>query len=297
MQPLTDTPPIRIPARTRRKAMDWSLVLMSQNIPSTVLRQPEGNGWEILVESPHQAAALAALRQYQVENRGWAWPPAHNWPTVRLDWRSLFWVVLLVLTHGLAAAHPAWEAAGVMDTKAVLAGEWWRIFTATQLHADLGHLTANLSIGCVLLALVMGRFGPGVGVLAAYLAGVGGNLFSLALNAKPFHGLGASGVVMGALGLLAAQSIPWRGGAGLPRRYLYGGLMAGVMLFVLYGLSPGSDLAAHFGGFVTGLLFGLPLGVARPDAVRHRAWQWSAGLATVAIFVATWWLALRGRMT
>jgi len=31
---------------------------------------------------------------------------------------------------------------------------------------------------------------------------------------------------------------------------------AGILLFVLYGFSPGTDTLAHFGGFVAGLVLG-----------------------------------------
>ena len=41
----------------------------------------------------------------------------------------------------------------------------------------------------------MGRYGPGLGLLAAYLAGVGGNLTAWAVYGESHRGLGASGVV------------------------------------------------------------------------------------------------------
>ncbi len=287
-----DATPTRIPVRSRRKAMDWSLVLLSQGIQSTVLPKPEGEGWELLVDPPHQTAALAALRQYQVENRGWSWPPATRWPVARFDWSSLVWAALLAYFHWLASARPGIVTAGVMDSAAVAAGQWWRVFTAMQLHADVGHLAANLSIGVLLLGLVMGRFGLGVGMLATYAAGIGGNLLSLTFNHKPFHGLGASGMVMGALGLLAAQSFAFRSAQKVPPRLLFGGIMAGIMLFVLFGLSPGSDLAAHFGGFVSGLALGFPLAAVPVRRIRGLALSFFAGLICAALVTATWWLAL-----
>ena len=75
------------------------------------------------------------------------------------------------------------------------------------------HLAMNLVFGLLFLGLVMGRYGPGIGMFAAYLAGVGGNLIAWWVYDETHRGLGASGVVMGALGLLAIQS-----GAFLKRR-------------------------------------------------------------------------------
>lgn len=82
-----------------------------------------------------------------------------------------------------------------------------RIFTATWLHADAGHLATNTVFGFIFVRLVMGRYGPGVGLLAAFLAGVGGNLTIWWVYGGQPRGLGASGVVMGARGLLVVQSL------------------------------------------------------------------------------------------
>ncbi len=63
-------------------------------------------------------------------------------------------------------------------------------------------------------------------------------------------------MVMGCLGLLAIQSFAlWRQVPGT-RKYLLSGILAGVMLFLLLGASPGTDLLAHGGGFLAGLLLG-----------------------------------------
>ncbi len=61
--------------------------------------------------------------------------------------------------------------------------------------------------GFLFLGLVMGRYGPGLGLLAACLAGAGGNFVTWLANDENYHGLGASGVVTGALGLLAIPSV------------------------------------------------------------------------------------------
>jgi len=81
---------------------------------------------------------------------------------------------------------------------------------------------------------------------------VGGNV--LVNTLFPGRSLGASGMVMGALGLLAAQSLSSRH----PRviKYVAGGLFGGVMLFVLLGMNPGTNVVAHLGGFLSGLALG-----------------------------------------
>ena len=90
----------------------------------------------------------------------------------------------------------------------------------------------------------MGRYGTGAGLLATYLAGAGGNVIAWLLFTGPYRSVGASGMVLGCLGLLAVQSFSlWRQTphAG---KYIVSGIVGGVMLFVLLGLTPGTDVLA-----------------------------------------------------
>src|SRR5207249_12298676 len=157
---------------------------------------------------------------------------------------------------------------GMMDNAAVGAGEWWRPFTATLLHADIAHLAANATTGILILGLAMGFYGAEVCLLATYLAGVAGNLAGFMIYGGLHRGLGASGMVMGALGLLAVQSLfLWRESRSTAE-FIKRGVLAGVLLLVLLGLNPASDVIAHLGGFVTGCLFGVVLAFLGPEILR-----------------------------
>ena len=293
MTPPESTEPTsaRIPVRSHGQAMDWSLVLVSQGI-ETAIENLEGT-WSLVLPARDYQQALKALRQYRLENRHWPWRQPLAWPHAHFDWAVIGWAGLLMVFHWFGSKNEGLRLAGVMDTSAVLSGQWWRVFTAMTLHADLAHLATNLSIGIVLLGLAMGRYGTGTGLLAAYLAGAYGNLASLWINVRPFQGLGASGMVMGALGLLAAQTLPRRGDPPKPLKHLLGGVAAGFMLFVLFGLAPGTDIVAHFGGFLTGLLMGAVLIRVPARILQHpRVMVISISLLT-ALVVLTWRLALK----
>jgi membrane associated rhomboid family serine protease len=140
----------------------------------------------------------------------------------------------------------------------------------------------------------MGRFGAGVGLLASYLAGAAGNLVSLWFNAKPFVGLGASGMVMGALGLLAAQTFTYWQFEHKRLQNLIGGLAAGIMLFLWFSLSPASDFAAHLGGFTAGLAMGSALSFVPIRHLRGAKVSASASFLLLAWLAFTWRLALAG---
>ncbi len=285
-----DSLPARIAARSRQQAMDWSLVLASQGI-EPVIEQTEEAGWALVVAARDYETSLAAIRQYRWENRRWPWrSPAFKSGLV-FDWGSAAWVVLTVVFYWLSDTRGRLRTAGIMDGAAVAHGEWWRLFTATLLHADLGHLATNAVFGFLLIGLAMGHCGTGGGLLAAYLAGAGGNVASWLVYGEAHHGLGASGVVMGALGLLAVQSLPLLKGNPKAAKFAIGGIVGGVMLFVLLGLTPGTDVVAHFGGFVAGLLLGSSLALV-PKLVQKTLVNLGAGFLFTALVVVTWLLAL-----
>lgn len=284
-------PVARIAARSQRQAMDWSLVLASQGIEH-ILDHVEETGWALLVAAADHAPALAAIRQYRVENRRWPWQRTIPKTGGVFDWFAVAWVSLTVVLYWLSDQRPVFKDAGMMDGAAVAGGQWWRLVTATLLHADLAHLAANAGFGFVLLGLAMGRYGTGVGLLAALLAGVGGNVVSWLAHGASFHGLGASGVVMGALGLITVPAFHELPKMVQPRKLLLGGLAAGVMLFVLLGVSPGTDVVAHFGGFLGGIGLGFMLTLDR-RAVAGPVANLAAALIFAGLIIWTWWLALQ----
>ena len=271
--------------------MDWSLVLVSQGIESTIDQAEDGSGWGLLVAGQDYGNALRTLRQYRLENRGWPWQQQVFRPGFLFDWGSLAWALLACLFFW-AGTTTDLRTGGLMDGAAVAHGQWWRLFTAIWLHADLAHLATNATLGLVLLGLAMGRFGTGPGLLAAYLAGAGGNVLAGVLSLQSHRSLGASGMVMGSLGLLAVQSFSlWRQ---TPHAltFILSGICGGLMLFVLLALSPESDVMAHLGGFTSGLLLGALLSLFPASAQKPTA-NLLSGLIFALLVIVPWWLALR----
>lgn len=281
--------PSRIATESKRQAMDWSLALVSQGI-ECIIDQGEETGWCLIVDEDDHERALGIIQQYQLENFRWPWQQKIFRQEISFDWGSLAWVILMCLFFWLSERSVNFRDAGVMNSEAVSHGEWWRLFTAVSLHADAGHLASNAGIGFVLLGLAMGRFGTGVGLLAAYLAGAGGNVASWLLYPHSHQSLGASGMVMGCLGLLAAQSVSWLKRDANSLKSVVAGLTGGLMLFVLMGLSPGTDVAAHFGGFLAGVVLGAMLAFA-PRLGRSTLANILAGALFSVLVIVPWWLA------
>lgn len=246
--------------------MEWSLVLMSQGIESTIVRSPEYRCYFLVVAEEQYKEAERIIRIYQIENRGWGWRRKIAESRIEFHWGSLVWCVMLAVVFAAQAfLGEQFTKSGLMDNELFVSGEWWRAFTAVTLHADLGHLGANLTIGLVFWGLAMGRYGPGTALLSAFLAGVFGNLAGVIVYGTPHLSLGASGMVMGGLGIVAVQIVPsaWR--SPLAARIIVPSISGGVLLMVLLGFSPESDVIAHVGGFIGGLVLGVVIGFF-PDA-------------------------------
>ncbi len=284
-----------IRVRSEQQAMDWSLVLASQGIAATIEAPADDHGWQLLVNAHELRPALAAIRQYRAENRVRIWVQKLPWTGLIFDGRSVIWFLLLIVIFVLEDRFPGLREAGMMDNQAVKSGEWWRLFTATMLHADLAHLAANVTIGALLLGLAMGSYGAGLALLASILAGMAGNLAGLLFYSGNHHSLGASGQVMGALGLLTAHSVSLlRAGLGA-RQIVIRSLFGGLLLLVLLGLNPEPhiDLVAHLIGFLSGGLLGALLAAFPASALPRRRANHLAEFICVSLVILTWWLALR----
>ena len=279
-----------IPVRTRRKAMDWSLVLVSQDIPTTISHSEE-TGWALLVHPQDVERAIKAIRQYHIENRHWEWRQQLPWSKVTFHWGAVPACLLLAIIYELSTGAPSLYPAWIFDSAAVRAGQWWRLFTAVLLHSDLGHLLANVTTGVLLFGLAMARFGAGCGLLAAYVAGAAGNLAGLLLYGRPYTGLGASGMVMGALGLLTLHSAAqWRSNPNTARDLMRGGL-AGVLLFLILGLGRNSDsktdFVAHLGGFLAGGILGFLLSFLPAKTLEDRRFAALNWIVLLSLLVLT----------
>jgi membrane associated rhomboid family serine protease len=285
-----------IPVRSQRLAMEWSLVLASQGIEPIIDRDAENGRWMLLVPRADYERSVSSIQQFRAENRRRVW--REQWREARGLWGALVWCGFLAAVYA-SDAHSGGrlETAGILDSAKARGGDWWRVLTAVTLHGNLGHLASNLSIGLVLFGLAGGRFGVGVSLLLAFVAGVLGNVGGVFLRSEPYRGLGASGMVMGALGLLAAHAFStWRNdgwASAWSRRLVWSGLGGGTMLFVLFGLHPGSDTLAHALGFAAGLALGGMMALI-PTAWTAALWfQHGCGFILSLALGWTWWLASR----
>ncbi|MCI8892724.1 MAG: rhomboid family intramembrane serine protease [Eubacterium sp.] len=144
---------------------------------------------------------------------------------------------------------------GGMYPDLLLAGEWYRLFTAMFLHFGAEHLANNM----ILLAAAGGKLEAAAGsfrYLMIYLgSGVAGNLLSFYIRLQTGDyavSAGASGAVFGMIGGLVWVAVRNKGKfEGLTTK----GLLFMIALCMYYGVTTaGIDNWAHAGGAAGGLL-------------------------------------------
>lgn len=179
---------------------------------------------------------------------------------------------------------------GVNAGPLTLSGEYWRLFTAGFLHGGIIHIAVNMWCLWSLGRLSERLFGKWQTFMIYMVTGVGGALLSVASN--PDHAeLGASGAVFGIVGAVMAgvKFGDLNISAGEKRAIFSSAVSFAVLNFVLGFSDFGSsvfghvDNMCHLGGFITGLLIGLPLGAF---ARHHQLLQLGTLVVTSMILVA-----------
>lgn len=189
-------------------------------------------------------------------------------------------VVIVGVLQLVVGSAESIELAALIKTQ-VWEGEWWRLLTATLLHANFTHFWLNIvALSHFSRAVeVLGR--PAYTPLVFVSAGLGASIASLAV--WPVTSVGASGGVFGLIGFLLVRS--YRAGTPIPayyRRVLWGvtlltAAVGGALFFIV-------DNAAHAGGILTGAALGalLPMRPSKRASGRLAivaAWAIIAGVA------------------
>ncbi|HEY2170665.1 MAG TPA: rhomboid family intramembrane serine protease [Candidatus Angelobacter sp.] len=179
---------------------------------------------------------------------------------------------------------------GVNYGPLTISGEYWRLFTAGFLHGGIIHIGVNMWCLFSLGRLSERLFGKWQTFAIYMVTGVGGALLSIANN--PQHGeLGASGAVFGIVGAVIAgvKFGDLNISSGEKKAIVSSAVSFAVLNFLLglsgnfgVGMFANVDNMCHLGGFVTGLMIGLPLGAFH----RNKSLQLATLVVTSAVLAA-----------
>lgn len=278
----------------QRQILLWALVLSAADITHRVVFTPPR--WQLLVAPEDEAAAQAELAAYEAENHNWPPLPAADDASLFLVERPVVIPVVGALLALYAVSGPwqqesSWFAKGAAATTGIIEQhQWWRVFTALTLHADVLHLLGNAVIGGVLAYFLCRLTGSGFGWLLILLAGGLGNTINVLLRGSGFESVGFSTAVFGTVGILAGLRVARLTTA---QDVLIGVGGALALLALLGSEGERTDLGAHLWGLAAGLLLGLM--VARSGMLRWAVlprWQVVAAVAGLTLLAGSWWLAL-----
>lgn len=198
---------------------------------------------------------------------------------------------------GLSPHYLAFERFGAATTTYIEAGEWWRMSTATFLHAHILHLAFNLMslwTASIFLEEMLGA----KKTLVLYLAlGLTGSITSFVWHTQmpPYVGssVGASGAVCGLIGVALGFSLRKRNVA---RHNIANYAVWGAWIVIIGFSSWQIDNAAHAGGFIPGLVAGLFVRRRKQTGpIAERAWTFVL-LALVAFTIACFVIASGHRL-
>lgn len=139
-------------------------------------------------------------------------------------------------------------------------GEWWRLFSPIMLHAGVIHLVSNVIIQLRVGGYLNLVFGNKAWLLIYILSGVYGNMLSCVLLTDSI-GVGSSGALLGILSawivwiLFRWNKIPENNHAQRNCQMLM--VTGAVVATLAMSFSDLVDYAAHFGGAVQGVLWGV----------------------------------------
>jgi rhomboid protease GluP len=285
-------------ALPEQRARLWALVLEARYLPCRI--EPDGKGWQLLVPACHLVAAREELRLFEEENRNWPPPEPPALPLVENTLANLAVLILLATFHNLTQLdislfghHPVdWVELGNAHAAKILDGQWWRLVTALTLHADWLHLISNLTLGGLFIVFLCRELGSGLGWSLLLSSGILGNLANACLQSPDHRSVGASTVVFGAVGILAAQSL-LRYRRHRQRRWPLPAAAALALLALLGTEGKNTDLGAHLFGF----LFGMGLGLIAEYLVGRygrpgRGVNALLALLSAVVVAAAWWAAL-----
>jgi rhomboid protease GluP len=149
-------------------------------------------------------------------------------------------------------------AAGALHRDSVLAGEWWRLFSAMFLHGSVDHLVGNCVVLYILGIACEHAFKVRRTLVIYLFAGVSGALLSLTFQPGP--SVGASGAIFGVMGSVIAFLYRYRKQFILRDNRIAFVLLIWAVYQILSGLmTPYIDNFAHLGGFIGGVVVTLLL--------------------------------------
>ena len=167
-------------------------------------------------------------------------------------------------------------------------GQWWRLLTAGFLHGGLWHVAVNSWSLFILVTEVEQFYGTSRFIVAYILSTFTGFLFAYYFAASAMSwALGASAAAFGLFGIMLAMGVLHRSDplAQAVRAHYSQWLIIGLVMSFMPGVSLSAHLGGLAGGFLVGIVAGLP---GLPNTPRENLWRVLAAVAITVTLYAFW---------
>jgi rhomboid protease GluP len=190
-------------------------------------------------------------------------PQANLTSIIFLIINSGFFLAEVIASYRLTGASPASGVSsqalllfGAKYAPLIYHGQWWRLITAGFLHANFFHIAMNSWALFILVSEVEQFYGTSRLIVAYVFSTFTGFLLSLLWSRA--LSLGASAACYGLIGIMLAMGLRRNDPLAQAVRAYY---RQWVIFGLLLSLLPGVDIAAHIGGLAGGFLVGLVAGL------------------------------------
>ncbi len=157
------------------------------------------------------------------------------------------------LTSGSLESVESLVAAGAQEKSTFLAGEVWRLWSATLLHGSIDHLVGNMIALFILGMICEHVFGRAQTVILYVGSALLGSLASVFTLDPGMPAVGASGAVFGLMGASVVVLFRNRHRIHMRDNRIGTVLLCWALYILVMGLmTPFVDNAAHVGGFLGG---------------------------------------------
>ncbi|KAH7104660.1 rhomboid-domain-containing protein [Auriculariales sp. MPI-PUGE-AT-0066] len=175
--------------------------------------------------------------------------------------------------------------------------QWFRFITPIFLHAGIVHILLNMFAQFTLSAQIERLMGSAGFFILYFAAGIFGNVLgaNFALIGSP--SIGASGAILGTVGVLWVDLIAHWNIEDRPKRKLLF-LAIDLIVVVAIGYIPfGVDNFAHLGGYFMGLLTGVVLLPVISTTKRHATIVWVLRIAVAPVAIVMFVILIRNFYT
>jgi membrane associated rhomboid family serine protease len=168
----------------------------------------------------------------------------------------VYFILALLSQNFLTISDGPLLTLGAQVGPLVVQGEYWRIFAAMFLHANILHIGLNMLSLFFIGPAVELFYGKWRFLLIYLVSGIVGGITTHLLLGEGYAVVGASGAISGIFGALGAFFLVNRRALGPAGNALIGQWLFWLMLNVAFGFSGNIAWQDHLGGLISGLILG-----------------------------------------